>query len=339
MFTIPQVSSGQEANRWGEVLEKELSALFPDPLYLEFEKAGRQFCIAKKNYVFWIYDKNGELPYDKNGKPEFMSKGIPLARRDKALWQRKIVERALNMIIEKETWRDFLDMVIENIVRTLRGEVDWRDFIIIRGLGSGYKDKNYFMKVFTEELHKLGRPAQPGDRLEYVIVKTKEPVHLLGQRMRDPETFYRRIGTVDHEPIDYEYYIEHFLQDCIEKYWSIAYQDIIKEKTESSRISDYSRILVELRYDGYESQVVQALSNNDMDPQRAVNALLLTPLKNKVILQRRRFITGRHVFDCRLNASPIKTLLKGYRRDRLEEAVRNLASPEIYAKLAAYSEE
>ena len=333
MFIIPEVKNGIEANAWGKRLEKELSALFPDPLYLEFEKAGRQFCIAKKNYVYWIYNKNGELPYDNDGEPKYMSKGIPLARRDKSLWQRTIVRKALNMIVEKESYQEFLDMIINTVVRTLRGEMSWKDFIIIKGLGSGYKDENYFMKVFAEELQKLGRPAQPGDRLEYVIVKTKEPVNLLGQRMRDPETYHRRLGTEFHEPIDYEYYIEHFLMDCIEKYWKIAYQDVIKPTMKQNKINDHHNILVDLRYLGYEKYVVTALTNNDNDPIRAVQALLLTPIKNRVINLRRKYITGRSIYDCRLNDRPIKTLLKGYNNGRLEEAVKSLASPKLYEAL------
>jgi DNA polymerase elongation subunit (family B) len=332
MVQIPGVKNGMDANRWGKKLEDELSAIFPDPLYLEFEKAGRQFCIAKKNYVFWIYDQNGNLPYD-NGDPEYMAKGIPLARRDKAKWQRDIVKYGLDMIIKLHHHQDFLDMVIDNVVRTLRGEVPWEDFIIIRGLGSHYKVENFFMKLFAEELQKLGRPAQPGDRLEYVIVKTSNPDEKLGRRMRDPETFTRRLGTKAHEPVDYVYYIEHFLMDCMEKYWGIAYKDVIAESMERSSIIDYNNVLVDLRYEGFENKVVAALASNDNDPERAVLALLQTPLKNKTIMARRKYISGRDVFDCRMNSKPIKMLLKGYKIGRLEEVVRSLASPELYEKL------
>jgi DNA polymerase elongation subunit (family B) len=335
MVQIPGIDNGLDANAWGLKLEHELSALpeFPDPLYLEFEKAGRQFCIAKKNYVYWIYDKNGEYPRDKDGRPLFMSRGIPLARRDKAGWQRDIVAEALYTIIERKEHQVFLDMVVERVIKTLRQEMPWRDFIIIRGLGAGYKDKTYFMKVFAEELQKLGRPAQPGDRLEYVVVKPKKPQSLLGRCMRDPETYYRRLGTQQHEPIDYEYYIEHFLMECIEKYWRIAYKDVVEASMEHNRIMDYSKVLQDVRFAGYDTQVAQALTVNNYDPERAVKALLLTPLKNKVITARRAYITGRHIFDCRLNDKPIKTLMKGYRLGRLEEAVKSLASPEMYAKL------
>ena len=333
MVQIPGIDNGPDANAWGLKLERELSAIFPDPLYLEFEKAGRQFCIAKKNYVYWIYNKKGEYPRDEDGRPLYMSRGIPLARRDKAGWQRGIVGIGLDMIIEKENHQVFLDMVVEKVVRTLREEMPWRDFIIIRGLGAGYKIKTYFMKIFAEELQKLGRPAQPGDRLEYVIVKTDTPDTLLGRRMRDPETYYRRLGTDQHEPIDYEYYIEHFLMDCIEKYWQIAYKDVIAAAMESHRIEDYCKVLEDVRYAGFDSQVAEALVVNEYDPERAVKALLLTPLKNKVITARRAYITGRHVYDCRLNDKPIKSLLKGYRIGRLEEAVKSLASPEVYRRL------
>lgn len=333
MVQIPGVTSGLEANRWGKKLELELSALFPHPLYLEFEKAGRQFCIAKKNYVFWIYDENGELPYDDNEDPEYMAKGIPLARRDKAKWQRDIVKKGLDMIIKLHPPQDFLDMVIESVVRTLRGEVPWEEFIIIRGLGSHYKVDNFFMKLFAEELQKLGRPAQPGDRLEYVIVKTDNPDEQLGRRMRDPETFTRRLNTSAHQPIDYVYYIEHFLMECVEKYWGIAYQEVIANSMEHNRITQNNAVLVELRYNGFEYPVAAALMANDNDPERAVQALLQTPLKNRTTLARRKYISGRDVFNCHLNDTPIKLLMKGHKLGRLEEVVGTLASPELYATL------
>ena len=61
IFTLPQVTSGAEAVEWGKKLEKEISALIPDPLYLEFEKAGRRFSLKKKKYAFWLVDEKGDL--------------------------------------------------------------------------------------------------------------------------------------------------------------------------------------------------------------------------------------------------------------------------------------
>ena len=42
---------------------------------------------------------------------------------------------------------------------------------IIRGLGREYKSSTYFMKVFQDELMRMGRYVNAGDRLEYVIVE------------------------------------------------------------------------------------------------------------------------------------------------------------------------
>ena len=452
MIKMPGVKIGPEAITCGKKLETEISAIFPDPLYLEFEKAGRQFCIAKKNYVFWKYDELGNLPYYENGRPQYESKGIPTARRDKAAWQQEIVVIALDMIIERKPHQEFLDMVIERVVLTLREEIPWRDFIIIRGLGAAYKDKTYFMKVYSEELQKLGRPAQPGDRLEYVIVKPLQAEKLLGKRMRDPEIYYERLETEDYEPVDYEYYIEHFLMDCIQKYWQIAYKEIVSKQIEKNQLDNNNKILCELDAQGYGPWVSVALSDNDNDPrravdtllniqepmqsiylnivtsnpnycdeilaqlnaqgydqwvngaltnndhnrQRAVNALLTTPLKrktttalrrmvkshpeiynniltglntqgygqwvmaamlsndndieralralvvtsvkNKVVMARRKHVSGQNIFDYRLNGEPIKTLLKGYRLGRLEEVVRGLASPSMYNRLYSNNE-
>lgn len=336
MCTIPGIVDGIAALAYGLMLEKEISKIFADTihpcLYLELEKVGRMFIIAPKNYIFWEVDDDGELKY-KDGEPDYMVRGIPLARRDKSGWQREIVRTSINKIATRETYQQFLDYLVEKIVNTLRGLVDWQDFIIIRGLGANYKSPTYFMKIFGEELQKLGRPAQPGERLEYVIVKPVEPQRLVGMRMRDPETYCSRVGTDMYEPIDHEYYIENLLQKCIEKYWRIAFKDIILESMMKTKYEAHNKILRELREMGHGAWVDEALDANDNDVVRAVEGLLISPMKNKTKALRSKYITGRSVFNTNIDDKPIKMILNGHRRGKLEQVVKSLTSVEMYEKL------
>nr|QBK91361.1 MAG: DNA polymerase elongation subunit family B [Pithovirus LCPAC202] len=335
MVQIPGVTNGPDCLIWGKKLELELSAIFPDPLYLEFEKAGRQLTIKKKMYVFWILDERGELPRDKDGNPKYMVKGLPLARRDKSKWQLSIVRSSLDMIIQAQPHREFLDMVIKYVITTLRGKHDWRLFSIIKSLGSGYKKQTYFMKVFADQLRLIGKPAKPGDRLTFVIVEPRDHPKdcLLGYKMRLLDTYLERIHSDRPEQINYYYYINNLLMDCIDNYWRVGYKPIIDKIEAQNELDDKWKILNELKETGLGNWVTSALNSNDQDPKRAVEGLMLSKVKNKTIMARRKHISGRKVFDCRISGKPIKTLLKGYTKGRLEEAVKSLASPELYNEL------
>jgi hypothetical protein len=60
---------------------------------------------------------------------------------------------------------------------------------VIRELGASYKSDSYFLKVFATELSRVGKQASPGERLEYVVVKTEAEIEgdevKLGLKMRD----------------------------------------------------------------------------------------------------------------------------------------------------------
>jgi hypothetical protein len=115
------------------------------------------------------------------------------------------------------------------------------------------------MKVFADELTRVGKPPNPSDRLEYVIVKTEAEEQgaknmMLGLKMRLIEMFEDSWGignkiedtqeidesllldendplrdktdtTVIYpkEKIDYEYYIEHIMMSPIDQLFSIGY--------------------------------------------------------------------------------------------------------------------
>jgi DNA polymerase elongation subunit (family B) len=97
----------------------------------------------------------------------------------------KILKHIMNRLPIEEAYQLIIDMCLD-VVDNL---VDPREFLtIIRGLGATYKQQTYFMKVFSDELRRMGRPAQGGDRLEYVVVKTQEELKgaemPLGKKMR-----------------------------------------------------------------------------------------------------------------------------------------------------------
>ncbi len=95
----------------------------------------------------------------------------------------------LRNIMDKDPFEVAFGNLTTAVCRLLRNEVPAKgNLTIIRELGANYKNSNYFMARFAEELRRMGKPVNPGDRLEYVIVKTADEVRgadvPLGMKMR-----------------------------------------------------------------------------------------------------------------------------------------------------------
>ncbi len=362
MIKLPEhlCNSNVQALEWGHKLEKEISVLLPDPLYLEFEKAGRMLCLKKKKYAYWLIDmETAKMTPQK----KIMTKGIVLARRDNCQFQRDFYRQVMNKVINRRPMQETLDCIVEHVEKLRRGKVDWKDLVMIKGLGSAYKQENYFMNVFAQELRKIGKPAQPGDRLEFVIVKTRAEIEagksgttikvLLGKKMRLPETYTDHLGKSDEEPIDYEYYIEKLLMNIIEQLWRVGYKQELTDLVHRNDIQDHLRIINSV-YPEYQAEVDMLIKMNNYRLDLVREALVKHPtnkLKNKAIMARRKWISGRDVADPRICHKPIKAMLKAIKKnkylsakqtsapssvpheDKYLELIRNYISPALFKKL------
>jgi hypothetical protein len=190
------------------------------------------------------------------------------------------------------------------------------------------------MKVFSDELQRLGVPATPGDRLEYVIVKTREETAtgksvLLGYKMRLPETYLDRLESDEPEMIDAMYYIEKVATNCIEQLWQVGYRRELAEIEQNNRIQDANNILGELKSWGYTLQVNAYLSHTGYDPIKAVELLLDSPdLGRMTVEARKRHVTGRGIFDTRLSRKPIQTMSKSIPIGRFPDVIRSFCTQE-----------
>ena len=320
MFTLPCIKSNEETLEWGKKLEKEISDLFPDPLNVEFEKGGRMFRIAKKKYAFWplawktVKDETGKdvkkamLKLDADGNPDMITRGIILARRDNCMWQRKVYNKILNNVMNMKPLEETLDIMIEEIMNILQRNVSWRDLVIVRELGANYKSASYFMKIFSDELRRIGKPANPGDRLDYLIVKSGQN-QLLGYKMRLPDTYLERLDTENAEQIDTEYYIEKILKNCIEQLIYCGYKQEIDTMTAKYKIQDYLNVFKQLEYMGYKDFLDQLRIHFGDNVEDMFKYLEQCNIKyfSKI---KTHYITRRNRLTTRISKEPIKTLLK-----------------------------
>lgn len=229
----------EERDPSGKVIKPAVKGIFPPPLRMELENVFINFLgIAKKKYTsFKTSEKTYDLVRDKDGNEDIYTKGIILARRDNFAYVRKVYLKILRMIHRREPIQDTFKVIIDSVLELLSGKVPVRNNLtIIRGLGKEYKSATYFMKVFQDELARMGRSVYAGDRLEYVIVEAPEgekPV--LGKRLRLLEMYEDSLNydsdeegprpddVYPVEKIDYLYYVKNGMQNPIDQIFSAGY--------------------------------------------------------------------------------------------------------------------
>lgn len=244
MVSMPQVQDAKDCAVWGKKLAAEISAKFQAPLKLEYEKSMRILCLAKKMYAAYLIKEDGTFAMDpKKNVEKIMSKGIAIARRDKFGYMKIAYTKLLRAILEMKPIEDAFKIVIDSVLDVLVGDMPVRgNFTIIRGLGADYKADGFFMKVFSDELAKMGHAQRPGDRLEYVIVKSSDKKQLLGRRMRLIEMYeesqefesknpgkIRPKTMYPPEEIDREYYVTHGMQKSMDDLFFIGYKDVFDQ--------------------------------------------------------------------------------------------------------------
>jgi len=365
MFILPFVKTYAEAIEWGRKLEKELTNTMRKPMGLEMEKVGRMLCIKKKKYAYWCADIN-QFAFDKESKknvpnPKYgklknykedsgniMVRGIVLARRDNCRLLRTIYREMMENVLDGVPMRTVLSKLMKECIKLYRGDVeDKSTLLIIKSLGSSYKSDNFFMKIFGEEIKKLGKPANPGDRLEYMIC---EGDGLLGMRLRLPETFYERMKTDNPDKIDYRYYLEKLFIKSLEQLWYVGFRKEIDELAKQYETEDQLSIIREMfdlskkdkgqgiqnlwnHYRGNLKLIFEWLDTTDHDRYGPSIAAAHKYQYNKFVKARQNKVSGRSVFNARIVGTPIKMLLKAIDMDKLDEYSRVVLTPEDYREL------
>lgn len=232
------ITDPKECWPWGKRLSAEISGtkeqpgLFLSPLKMEFEKAMRLYIKGKKNYCYCLIAPDGTMKLDKKS---IKKKGMGSARRDKCKWMSKALDSLLENFMQKKPFEQSVDMIVDTVDKLLKGQVPLEDLSFIRGLGANYKQQNYFMKIFAEEMAKQGKPCSPGDRLEYVVViPSAERIAgvqkvLLGHKMRLLDSYKEELATGTFEKPDLLYYVENVLMNCIDEHIAAGYRSIVEK--------------------------------------------------------------------------------------------------------------
>lgn len=287
MFQIPDCDTGLKCVTRGPEIADELNKYYPAPMKFEFEKAMRILTICPKKYAAFLYAekdikdrKTGEVIYKKGDLITDMYRifvrGIILARRDNCNWQRTIYRNVLWKILMFRSLEESLNYIIESILQLVTRNVELSELVLVRGLGSNYKSESYMMKIFADELRKIGKPAQPGDRLEYVVVRPygtdpnqkAKDVLKLGYRMRLVSTFLERLESDKPEPIDVVYYIEKLLKNAVQQIFAIGYKKELDEITKN-----YEKKKRNVLYTRIDSEPIKMFLSVMKEKQKVINVV------------------------------------------------------------------
>nr|QBK90260.1 MAG: DNA polymerase elongation subunit family B [Pithovirus LCPAC102] len=354
MIILPNIKDIKECIRMGHKINDELTGLFGKDLTLVLEKIARTVFIAPKKYAMWKYDISEKVKvindkdknewidnpgyaklYPTDHQDAYLLRGIVLSRRDNCEWQRRVYRKVLFNLLEIKPMMENIDMIIEECYNFLHGKVPWNDLIIIKGLGSNYKDEEYHMKVFSDHLKSIGKPATPGTRLEYVIVNTRNKDIKLGPKMRLPETYLDRMDSDNSEPIDYIYYLEHVLMNCIEQLVQVGYKNEIIKRIKYETTIRYTSIINDLVGKGLQEIMMPYWTYTEGDVIKTVDLLLNddSPIKNKVVMSRREYINSNDLFHPKLLNRPIDQFCRSISKDMINEYIKYRGSNKLYNKL------
>ena len=170
MFIIPGIT-GTKVLEHGSKIAEEISKQLPNPLRLEFEKSGIMFSICKKKYIFWMMNKDGSYDRKEDGRPKYLAKGNVLARRENCKWHKEFYANIIDMILEGSKINDVYCYIRDELIRLLKGEVDWENLLLIREMGSSYKADSFYMCRLQQTLTNIGVSISSGDRVEFLICK------------------------------------------------------------------------------------------------------------------------------------------------------------------------
>jgi hypothetical protein len=132
-----------------------------------------------------------------------------------------------------------------------------KDLEIIQKLGFDYKSETFPLKLFSEHLQDIGKPAKPNDRIAFIV--STQPNRLvddpknakLGHHYRLAETLREEIS-LGSNSIDYLYYVERLKND-VDQIFSIGFMPEIQR--ENQKRMDRETEIFKVRLEVVESKM------------------------------------------------------------------------------------
>lgn len=223
----------EETMPLAEKAAAEVSAIFPSPIKLEFEKIYFPFLLMnKKRYAGLLWTRPDK--YDK-----LDAKGLETVRRDNCLLVRRVVDTCLRKILIERNVQSAIDYTKRVISDLLQNKLDISMLVISKSLGKSADDAGYSAKQAHVELamrmkkRDAGTAPNVGDRVAYVIIQAAKGAPAY-EKSEDP------VYVLEHNlPIDTEYYLTNQLSNPITR----IFEPIIPNP-QSLLTGDHTRIRI-----------------------------------------------------------------------------------------------
>lgn len=200
------------------------------------KKTGLRMAYEECSLVFLPICPKKYLKLEFSGVPKM--KGVMSARRDNCEWAREVYNDVCVMLLTSNpSIYDVIEFVMDECLKFLSRSFPISKIVTTKQMGSSYKLDSAPMKIFSDEMSKLGRPIEAGERVPFVYVQTDEKK--VGQKMKTLDVF--REG--DYK-LDLEHYIEKMLATHIDQLLGIVYKEEISVfATRYDQITDLYRDL------------------------------------------------------------------------------------------------
>ncbi len=200
-----QGRTGEEAIAYswelGEQAAEQCTKLFKKPNNLELEKVYSPYILySKKRYAakLWTKGKDGKM------KMNYIDiKGLQPVRRDTIIFTRTVCLKLLDIILESNNPKEAKLLALTSGAQLLDGRVQLENLVLSQRLGDSYKSENlpHVQVVKKMREREPGSEPQSGDRVPFVIIKTRDRNDKQFEKSEDPVW-----AAQNNVPLDYEYY-------------------------------------------------------------------------------------------------------------------------------------
>lgn len=236
---MEEIISGREEvrDKNGNIIKEAIEPVFKDPLKMEFEDCCQMCPIKPKYYLKAIRNVDPKKIQEdgffelEDGVPYVKKKGVLTAKRGNSKFAMKVYQDLADRVLFMKSITSSLESLSGHVKSLLMDEYPARELTKVTELGSDYVEESYYMNVFAQNLAKWGKPVRPGDRIEYLIVKTRHEVETgesqnVGHKCREIEMW---LDDENREGIDYEYYVEKGLQTQYDDLFNVGYSKITSD--------------------------------------------------------------------------------------------------------------
>jgi DNA polymerase elongation subunit (family B) len=207
----------KQLHELAQQISAETQKLFPAPMKLEYEgKIYKDFFIlSKKRYAARACDENGKM------SSKIMKKGVQTQRRDSTKLLKSIYDKAVEKIMDSESYSALLEYLSDNIHKMFTRQYDDKNYTITKSLSKEEYKTNPPQMVIAERMKRRGKQVPTGSRIDYVV--TTQGGYNATQKDKIEEYSYF-MSYREAFALDYLYYVDHQLRNPLEEIMEKAFQ-------------------------------------------------------------------------------------------------------------------